>query len=120
MEDEETEDKIWEHDWDVFLTHHYMVTHESATIKTQRSVTLESLLPSARNLLEQIKTHWPQYGLDGYLNIWIVKPGNKCRGRGIHLMNNIKQIMQMVNPSILTKARYVVQKYIGILGPMNF
>jgi tubulin monoglycylase TTLL3/8 len=113
MEETDEDEKIWQHDWDVFLTHHYLVTHEQATIKIiQRSVPLETLLPSVKVILEEIKPHWPQYVLDGSLNIWIVKPANKCRGRGIQLMNNIKQISQLVNPPLITKSKYVVQKYI--------
>ncbi|KAL9703397.1 hypothetical protein quinque_006915 [Culex quinquefasciatus] len=89
--DIEEDIKIWDHDWDVFLTHHYLLTHENVR-------------------------YWPQYALDGFLNIWIVKPGNKCRGRGSILMNNIKQIIAMVNPPIVSKTRYVIQKYIGGVG----
>lgn len=51
--------------------------------------------------------------IDGVLNIWIVKPGNKCRGKGIQLMNNIKDIIGLVNQSNAQKNKYVVQKYIG-------
>lgn len=72
----------------------------------------------AKRLLERIKPVWPQFGLDGLLNIWIIKPGNKCRGRGIMLMNNIKQIISIVNPPI-SKSRYVVQKYIGKIYSLN-
>ncbi|XP_055599056.1 tubulin glycylase 3A-like [Uranotaenia lowii] len=114
--DIEDDMKIWDHDWDVFLTHHYLLTHESARIQLTKdgdvAKVIEDHLKSAVSLLEQIKNHWPQYALDGFLNIWIVKPGNKCRGRGIHLMNNIKQIITMVNPPIVSKTRYVIQKYI--------
>ncbi|XP_035774690.1 tubulin glycylase 3A-like [Anopheles albimanus] len=114
--DIEEEPKVWDHDWDVFLTHHYLLTHEDNRIqllKEERDAdAIEHYLAEARSVLEQIKGFWPQYALDGYLNIWIVKPGNKCRGRGIHLMNNIKQIIAMVNPPIVSKTRYVIQKYI--------
>ncbi|CAO1413336.1 unnamed protein product [Diamesa hyperborea] len=104
--------KIWEHDWDVFLTHHYLLTHENAKFLIQEDVVgLETFVESAKKILEKMKILWPQYGLDGTLNIWIIKPGNKCRGRGIILMNNIKQIISIVNPPI-SKSRYVVQKYI--------
>uniref|UniRef100_A0A6E8W1E8 Tubulin glycylase 3A n=2 Tax=gambiae species complex TaxID=44542 RepID=A0A6E8W1E8_ANOCL len=114
--DIEEDTKVWDHDWDVFLTHHYLLTHEDNRIqllKEEREAdAIEHYLAEAKSVLEQIKSYWPQYALDGYLNIWIVKPGNKCRGRGIHLMNNIKQIIAMVNPPIVSKTRYVIQKYI--------
>lgn len=63
-------------------------------------------------LLAMLTKFWPQLGIDGVLNIWIVKPGNKCRGRGIQLMNNIKDIIGLLNVPA-QKTRYVVQKYIG-------
>ncbi|XP_058819904.1 tubulin glycylase 3A-like isoform X1 [Topomyia yanbarensis] len=114
--DVEEDIKIWDHDWDVFLTHHFLLTHENGRVQLMQDEgtanSIENYVADARSVLEQLKNHWPQYSLDGYLNIWIVKPGNKCRGRGIHLMNNIKQIITMVNPPIVSKTRYVIQKYI--------
>ncbi|XP_053691816.1 tubulin glycylase 3A [Sabethes cyaneus] len=114
--DVEEDVKIWDHDWDVFLTHHFMLTHENGKVllvkESDDTNMINNCVADARSVLEQIKNHWPQYSLDGFLNIWIVKPGNKCRGRGIHLMNNIKQIIAMVNPPIVSKTRYVIQKYI--------
>lgn len=97
-------------DWDVFLTHHYLLTHENAKFQMQDDAfaLLEAYVDTARRTLEKMKILWPQYALDGTLNIWIIKPGNKCRGRGIMLMNNIKQIISIVNPPVsATKSRYV-------------
>lgn len=105
--------RIWEHDWDVFFTNHYLVTHENGKIQLTEDEPLDPILIKAKRILEEVKNYWPQYDLDGYLNIWIVKPGNRCRGRGILLMNNIKEILTLINPQIVTKTRYVVQKYIG-------
>lgn len=48
---------------------------------------IEAYIDAARRMLDKMKILWPQYGLDGTLNIWIIKPGNKCRGRGIMLMS---------------------------------
>lgn len=108
--DVEGDIKIWEHDWDVFLTHHYLLTHENAKFQMQDEAfaLIEAYVDAARRMLDKMKLLWPQYGLDGTLNIWIIKPGNKCRGRGIMLMNNIKQIISIVNPPVsATKSRYV-------------
>lgn len=71
------------------------------------------LIEDCKRCLADISVHWPQSNLDGELNIWIVKPSNRCRGRGIVLMNDIKKIIAHVNPPVLNKGRYVVQKYIG-------
>lgn len=69
----------------------------------------------AAKVLATMTKYWPQIDIDGVLNIWIVKPGNKCRGRGIQLMNNIKDIIGLINVPA-QKTRYVVQKYIGNLS----
>lgn len=68
---------------------------------------------AARHLLKKIKKYWPQIDMDGIMNVWILKPGNKSRGRGIVLMNKLDQVIAKVNPSTKADARYVVQKYIG-------
>lgn len=120
--DSETDIKIWEHDWDVFLTQHYLLTHENGKFTMQEDgyACLDAYYDQAKRILDKVKLLWPQFTLDGTLNIWIIKPGNKCRGRGIILMNNIKQIINTVNPPMsATKSRYVVQKYIGELKAMT-
>lgn len=111
--DEDVE-RIWDHDWEMFLVHYQMLTNEAAKFqKTEDPMQWLTVLQEARNVLLEIGAHWPQSYLDGVLNIWIVKPSNRCRGRGIHLMNDIKKIINYVNPPVVNKSRYVVQKYIG-------
>ena len=60
-----------------------------------------------------MKKHWHQLDMDGMLNLWIVKPGNKSRGRGIVLVNKLEHVINKVNSNNKTDNRYVVQKYIG-------
>ncbi|KAH8375095.1 hypothetical protein KR093_008254, partial [Drosophila rubida] len=110
--DYEDPPKIWEHDWDAFLYQHQQLVNEDGRIQHDGQRPIDNMIKSCISLVETIKTHWPQYSLDGYQNLWIVKPANKCRGRGILLMDNLKKILGVVNPSIATKSRYVVQKYI--------
>lgn len=111
--DEDVE-RIWDHDWEMFLVHYQMLTNEAAKFqKSDEPLQWLALLAEAKNVLLEIGTHWPQSYLDGVLNIWIVKPSNRCRGRGIHVMNDIKKIISCVNPPVVNKSRYVVQKYIG-------
>jgi len=105
--------KIWEHDWDAFLFQHQQLVNEDARIQHDGGQRLDPMVKSCLSLVDKMKIHWPQYSLDGYQNLWIVKPANKCRGRGIILMDNLKKILGVVNPSIASKSRYVVQKYIG-------
>lgn len=63
----------------------------------------------AKIRLKEMAKHWPQFALDGMLNIWIMKPGNKCRGRGIQLVKSIAEVDKLMG----LKMKYVVQKYIG-------
>lgn len=109
--------RIWDHDWDVFLAHHYYLTHENGRIaESQMSQPFDVLLSMAAKVLQDLESFWPQFNIDGHLNIWIVKPANRCRGKGILLMNNIKKIISLVSPSTITKTRFVVQKYMGECG----
>ncbi|CAG9567443.1 unnamed protein product [Danaus chrysippus] len=111
---DDTEDQIqhvWEHEWDQFLTHHYLLVHENAKFIEDTNSNLKQLERKASKILSTMSKFWPQIDIDGVFNIWIVKPGNKCRGRGIQLMNNIKDIIGLINIPA-QKTRYVVQKYI--------
>lgn len=112
--DEDVE-RIWDHDWEMFFVHCQMLIHEGGRFQKMPDDALHwlALLTEAKNVLQEIDVHWPQSHLDGVLNIWIVKPSNRCRGRGIHLMNDMKKITSFVNPPVVNKSRYVVQKYIG-------
>ncbi|XP_005182583.1 tubulin glycylase 3A [Musca domestica] len=102
---------IWEHDWDAFLNHHYQLTHEGFKILADPQKIMENIIIKGAQILDSIVPFWPQYSIDGYQNLWIIKPANKCRGRGIMLSNNLKKIVNIVNPPIASKSRYVVQKY---------
>ncbi|CAD6997784.1 unnamed protein product [Ceratitis capitata] len=104
--------RVWEHEWDVFFHQHQQVVTEEAKIFTEPTRAPDFTIKLCIQLLENLQAYWPQYTLDGYQNLWIVKPANKCRGRGIQLMDNLKKILVLVNPSIGSKSRYVVQKYI--------
>ena len=43
----------------------------------------DTLFNEAQAAMEKLKDLWPQYGLDGCKNIWIVKPGDKSKGIGL-------------------------------------
>ena len=62
--------------------------------------------------LNSIKESWPQYNIDGYRNIWIVKPGALSRGRGIIVFDKIENILELNTTPLQKDGRYVVQKYI--------
>lgn len=45
-----------------------------------------SMIAEVDRLLYNLKLHMPQFEMDGYKNIWIVKPGAKSRGRGAQII----------------------------------
>lgn len=103
--------KIWDHEWDQFLSQFYSIVHENELFLQNKEYSLPLLYASIKSTLTEITKYWPQYHLDGYKNIWILKPGNKCRGRGIQLIRNVEDVVKIMN----LKLKYVVQKYIGKL-----
>lgn len=105
--------RIWDHDWDAFLHQQYQAANENGRILSDPHRIVENIIRTGNQMLENLQPYWPQHSLEGYQNLWIIKPANKCRGRGIQLMDNLKRILSVVNPSIASKSRYVVQKYIG-------
>lgn len=55
-------------------------------------------------VLAELRQRVPQWEVDGPDNIWILKPGGKSRGRGIHCFNNLAklrhQVCQRSSPSL--------------------
>ena len=46
-------------------------------------------------ILQDLKDQYPQTGINGEQNIWIIKPAQSSRGRGIVLMKNLVEIMEV-------------------------
>jgi len=65
-------------------------------------------LDRVEEILEEMKAKYPQYGLNGEKNIWIVKPAGLSRGRGIQCFRNLIEIQDYVKGK---EAQWVVQKY---------
>ncbi len=66
-------------------------------------------LPQINILLKKLSENLPQYKMNGYHNIWIMKPSNLSRGREIHCINNLSKITKNLNE---TNNNIVLQKYI--------
>uniref|UniRef100_A0A0K2TGN2 Tubulin glycylase 3Alike [Bombyx mori] n=1 Tax=Lepeophtheirus salmonis TaxID=72036 RepID=A0A0K2TGN2_LEPSM len=107
---------VWEHQWNQFLTDYYLICHEQDKLQKFYS----EMGPSNKDLFEKcektfklLKEHDPQFEMDGYFNMWIIKPGCSSRGRGISIAKRLEKIMDAVGSgSGSNKARYIVQKYI--------
>lgn len=105
-------EKVWNHEWDLFLTHFHQVVHEHELFAESKEWSLQAVHANAKVVIEELKTNWPMMEPDGCRNIWMLKPGNKCRGRGIQLVTNLEEVSKVVNQ----KLKFVVQKYIGKLS----
>ena len=66
------------------------------------------LTERVKNILEALRSKFPQYNINGKSNIWIVKPAGLSRGRGIRCHNNLVEIQDHINK----EGTWVVQKYI--------
>ncbi|NWV19924.1 TTLL3 monoglycylase, partial [Origma solitaria] len=63
--------------WDRFLQAYYRVAHEGA-----RLVLSKEQRKRCQDLLQRLGEQLPQLGIEGSLNVWILKPSAKSRGRG--------------------------------------
>ncbi|NWH96736.1 TTLL3 monoglycylase, partial [Tichodroma muraria] len=64
-------------DWDRFLPEYYRVAHEGTRLVLSREQREQ-----CQDLLQRLEEKLPQLGIEGSLNIWILKPSAKSRGRG--------------------------------------
>ncbi|NWI81439.1 TTLL3 monoglycylase, partial [Dryoscopus gambensis] len=97
-------------DWDRFLQEYYRVAHEGAGLVLTRQQRKQ-----CQNLLRRLAEQLPQLGMEGKLNVWILKPGAESQGRGIICMTRLEEVLQMARgftaPSVQV-GRWVVQKYV--------
>ncbi|NWV31757.1 TTLL3 monoglycylase, partial [Grantiella picta] len=63
--------------WDRFLRDYYRVAHEGAGLVLTRQQQKQ-----CQDLLQLLAEQLPQLGMEGKLNIWILKPGTESQGRG--------------------------------------
>ena len=61
-------------------------------------------------ILDTLQNCLPQYKLNGYRNIWIMKPSNLSRGRGVTCVDSLLPIEQSL--SATNDSGVIVQKYI--------
>ncbi|KAL3280885.1 hypothetical protein HHI36_004113 [Cryptolaemus montrouzieri] len=100
--------RITEQEWSNFLNDYYTIIHNGEKFKTDSEVPILPMVAQGKAILKDVAKYWTEYDTDGHRNIWILKPGNKCRGRGIILVKYLKEVEKIMN----LKLKYVVQKYI--------
>lgn len=69
------------------------------------------LIERCRTVAAELEKKLLQTHINGYNNVWIVKPSGKSRGRGIRLFNDYVEMMRYIGPDS-AEAKWIVQKYI--------
>ncbi|KAF7274999.1 hypothetical protein GWI33_012283 [Rhynchophorus ferrugineus] len=101
-------------EWNEFLQQFYKTVHVGNHFKLDAKENpvkvAKSMIRKANYILNEIRPHIPCFDMDGYMNIWILKPINSSRGIGIHVCRTLQYILDVIkkNPN----RRYVIQKYI--------
>lgn len=76
--------------------------------KTPDESSPQVLISDIKKTLNSLKKSDPQFALSGHLNIWIIKPGRKSRGRDIKVLQSLEEIKEYTSiPNY-----WVAQKYI--------
>ncbi|CAH1396292.1 unnamed protein product [Nezara viridula] len=110
--DKGNEEKIWDHQWEQFLTHYYQCVHSGEPFQVATDLQIQEMYTCAKMAVDSIRPYWPQMAMDGTNNVWIVKPGAKSRGRGIQVINKLEQVQQRLGAFNANDPRLVIQKYI--------
>ena len=67
-------------------------------------------IPKISEFLSILEKNLPQYKLNGFRNIWIMKPSNLSRGRGVTCVDSLQPIEQSLTAT--NDSGLIVQKYI--------
>ena len=79
-------------------------------INTYNGASFETFLPKVSHILKRLEKSLPQYKLNGYKNIWIMKPSYLSRGRGVTCVDSLQPIEQSLIAT--NNIGLIVQKYI--------
>ncbi|NWR91611.1 TTLL3 monoglycylase, partial [Furnarius figulus] len=97
-------------DWDCFLQDYYRVAHEGAGLALSGAQREQ-----CQHLLQRLAEQLPQFSIEGDLNVWILKPSAKSRGRGIVCTTRLEKVLQLARGCTTPSVRvceWVVQKYV--------
>ena len=100
---EEEKEQQWKEE-----TFIYKTTNNERPQRLPQADNVTELLPEISEILEKLLNNLPQYEFDGTRNIWIVKPSGLSRGRGVHCIDQLNDILTNIRPHNKT----VIQKYI--------
>ena len=84
------------------------VTNENKNKISTKLSEIQKYKAPIESLLSHLRSHQSQYIMNGVHNIWIIKPSNLSRGRGISVSNKLSTILDSHDDS----NQIIVQKYI--------
>uniref|UniRef100_A0A8C3NY28 Tubulin monoglycylase TTLL3-like n=1 Tax=Cyanoderma ruficeps TaxID=181631 RepID=A0A8C3NY28_9PASS len=93
--------------WDRFLREYYRVGSRLILSKEQQE--------QCQDVLRRLEEQLPQLRIEGKLNVWILKPSAKSRGRGIVCTTRLEEVLKLSQSCAGSSARvceWVVQKYV--------
>lgn len=100
-----------QNDWNVFLEKFYKLIHNVNHFRESNKISEEQMVQQARLVLKKMEKYWPHLTMDGFMNLWLLKPANGSQGCGILICRTLKYILDTVKAA--KDKAYVVQKYIG-------
>lgn len=87
----------------------YEVKLEGPFANLKNTKFLSLIYKKTKDLISKLNKSHPQHGLNGPDHLWILKPGQSSRGRGIEVFNSFKEIM--AKKEKFKNCSWVVQKY---------
>ena len=80
--------------WPAFLQCYY-VTVKKEYAEISKASIFGLLRDRSKAILSEMTNRMPQSSVDGTRNVWIIKPGNASRGKGITLRVKLEDILQV-------------------------
>ncbi|KAG8293243.1 Protein monoglycylase ttll8 [Homalodisca vitripennis] len=100
-------------DWTDFLTWFSRLAHEDEKFQTTSYPMIQALYTMSKITLKNIEPYWPLFEVEGWKNLWVVKPAAEFCGRGVKVMRNLEDIICNVEAATdFRMGRHIVQKYI--------
>ncbi|XP_053691814.1 tubulin glycylase 3B [Sabethes cyaneus] len=86
------------------------ILYGGARFKMLPGYEILSLVAQVKKLVLEASKHFPDMKIDGVRNVWILKPGNRCRGQGIMIFSDDRKLLDYVDSN--SDMKYIAQKYI--------
>ncbi|XP_065163489.1 tubulin glycylase 3A-like [Atheta coriaria] len=99
-----------DNEWQTFLDYFYKAVHVGNHFKQSGLESEMSLVHKSRTMLKKLKDLYPYMDMDGFMNIWILKPSYGSRGLGIHFCRTLPYVLKVIKENKTNN--YVIQKYI--------